>query len=162
MNASGQSVRKAVDFYKLDLEDLLVICDDLNLAAGRLRIRPNGSAGGQKGVKDIIRHLSSEDFPRLRLGIDRPPEGWSVTDYVLGKFTKTEQEVFEKTTTQAAHAVLSWATQGIGPTMNQYNVNPNAKSDHKNNSQQNQSAKRKNADLDSARPNEAANTNQPD
>jgi PTH1 family peptidyl-tRNA hydrolase len=127
MNASGRSVRKAVDFYKLELDDLLVICDDLNLAAGRIRIRPRGSAGGQNGVKDIIRHLGSEAFPRLRLGIDRPPEGWSVTDYVLGKLTKQEQETFETATSKAADAVLCWATNGIGEAMNRYNENPNSK-----------------------------------
>ncbi len=77
MNASGRSVRKAVDFYKLDLENVLVICDDLNLPSGRLRIRASGSAGGQNGIKDIIRHLGSESFPRLRGGLGRPPAGWA-------------------------------------------------------------------------------------
>ncbi|MCO8124419.1 aminoacyl-tRNA hydrolase [Stieleria sp. TO1_6] len=127
MNASGQSVRKALDFYKLELSDLLVVCDDLNLASGRLRIRPSGSAGGQNGIKDIIRHLGSESFPRLRVGIDRPPTGWSVTDYVLGKFSKTEQETFEAATTRAAHAAICWVGQGMGSAMNQFNQDPDAK-----------------------------------
>ncbi|MEO1527733.1 MAG: aminoacyl-tRNA hydrolase [Planctomycetota bacterium] len=124
MNASGQSVRKALDFYKLELEDILVVCDDLNLDSGRLRIRANGSAGGQNGIKDIIRHLGSESFPRLRVGIGRPPEGWTVTDYVLGKFSKAEHETFEAATTQAAHAAICWAGEGVKEAMNRFNVRP--------------------------------------
>ncbi|MEL6108470.1 MAG: aminoacyl-tRNA hydrolase [Planctomycetota bacterium] len=122
MNASGQSVRKALDFYKLELEHILVICDDLNLESGRLRIRPSGSAGGQNGIKDIIRHLGTESFARLRVGIGRPPEGWAVTDYVLGKFNKSEQDTFEAATTQAAHAAICWAGEGVGSAMNQFNT----------------------------------------
>ncbi|MCD0460705.1 aminoacyl-tRNA hydrolase [Roseiconus lacunae] len=122
MNASGQSVRKAVDFYKLSLSDLLVVCDDLNLPSGKLRLRPSGSAGGQNGLKDIIRHLGSESFPRLRVGIGRPPEGWAVTDYVLGKFSKQEQETFEAATTRAAHAAISFVTDGVDSTMSQFNA----------------------------------------
>ncbi|MCL4170854.1 UNVERIFIED_CONTAM: hypothetical protein GTU68_030501, partial [Idotea baltica] len=95
MNASGQSVRKAFDFYKMQTEDVLIICDDLNLDTGRLRLRARGSAGGQNGLKDIIRHLDGEGFPRLRVGIGRPPDGWTVTDYVLGKFPKSEHELIE-------------------------------------------------------------------
>lgn len=131
MNASGQSVRKAFDFYKLDLGDILVICDDLNLTPGRLRLRASGSAGGQNGIKDIIRHLGSEDFPRLRVGIGRPPDGWAVTDYVLGKFTKAEKEQFELATTRAAHAAISFVREGVGPTMSQFNADPNGQSKSK-------------------------------
>ncbi|NND99196.1 MAG: aminoacyl-tRNA hydrolase, partial [Pirellulaceae bacterium] len=126
MNASGQSVRKAVDFYKLHTDDLLVVCDDLNLASGRLRIRPRGSAGGQNGLKDIIRHLDGEVFPRLRIGIGQPPDGWTVTDYVLGKFPKSEQDKIESATTRAAYAAIDWATNGIGSAMNQFNADPDA------------------------------------
>lgn len=122
MNLSGQSVRKAFDFYKLSTEDVLIICDDLNLDTGRLRLRARGSAGGQNGLKDIIRHLDSEVFPRLRVGIGKPPEGWQVTDYVLGKFPKSENELVETATTRAAYAAIDWATKGIGPAMNQYNA----------------------------------------
>jgi PTH1 family peptidyl-tRNA hydrolase len=126
MNASGRSVRKAVDFYKLAVGDLLVICDDLNLPSGRLRLRPSGSAGGQNGIKDIIRHLGSEAFPRLRVGIGRPPPDWSVTDYVLGKFTPEEQEQFEQTTTRAAHAAIDFINEGVDQAMSRYNGAPDA------------------------------------
>lgn len=132
MNASGQSVRKAIDFYKLELSDILVVCDDLNLASGRLRIRSSGSAGGQNGIKDIIRHLGSESFPRLRVGIGRPPEGWTVTDYVLGKISKAERETLEAATTLAARAAIDFVNDGIDRVMSRYNVNPDAKPKPKN------------------------------
>lgn len=126
MNASGQSVRKAMDFFKLEPDDILVVCDDLNLATGRLRIRRSGSAGGQNGLKDIIRHLDSQDFPRLRIGIGRPPSGWEVSDYVLGKFNKSEHDEIEAATTRAAHGALEWVANGIADAMNKFNADPNA------------------------------------
>lgn len=126
MNASGRSVRRALDFYKLELKDILVVCDDLNLPSGRIRLKPSGSAGGQNGIKDIIRHLASESFPRLRVGIGRPPQGWTVTDYVLGKFSKAEQEVMEAATTRAAHAAISFVTDGVDLAMSRFNVDPDA------------------------------------
>jgi PTH1 family peptidyl-tRNA hydrolase len=127
MNASGKSVRKACDFYKLVPSEVLVICDDLDLAAGRLRIRGSGSAGGQRGLADIIRHLGTDEMARLRLGIGRPPDGWETADFVLGKFNKREVKTFESATTQAAHAALDWACEGVGFAMNRYNANPAAK-----------------------------------
>ncbi len=126
MNTSGKSVRKACDFYKLSLQDLLVISDDLSLKTGRVRIRPRGSAGGQKGLTDVIRHLGTDDFARLRIGIDRPPENWTVTDYVLGKFSKQETDKIEAAIDRAAEATILWATEGIGPAMSRYNADPSA------------------------------------
>ena len=121
MNRSGASVQAACDFYKLPLEDLLVICDDLNLPQGKLRIRAGGSAGGQKGLADIIRRLGNEEFPRLRVGIGAPPEGWDAVDYVLAKFRAEEAAEAEKAVKRAADAVAVWARQGIQSCMNQYN-----------------------------------------
>lgn len=126
MNASGRSVRKAVDFYKLSPDSVLVICDDMNLETGRLRLRACGSAGGQKGIADIIRHLETESFPRLRVGIGRPPGGWDAADYVLGKLTSDEQTEIDLATTLAADAALLWAARGIGEAMNRYNRDPTA------------------------------------
>ncbi len=131
MNASGKSVRKAMDFFKLTPEEIVVICDDLNLPCGRLRLKATGSSGGQKGLADIIRHLGSESFPRLKIGIDRPPEGWEVVDYVLGRFNKSEQQEIEQATTRAAYAAMDWATNGITPTMTEYNGVVSAKQDGK-------------------------------
>ncbi|EMI21282.1 peptidyl-tRNA hydrolase [Rhodopirellula maiorica SM1] len=127
MNASGKSVRKAIDFFKLTPEEIVVICDDLNLPCGRLRLKASGSSGGQKGLADIIRHLGSESFPRLKIGIDRPPEGWEVVDYVLGRFNKSEQQTIDEATTQAAYAAMDWATNGITQTMTEYNSKVSAK-----------------------------------
>ncbi|MEM8666793.1 MAG: aminoacyl-tRNA hydrolase [Planctomycetota bacterium] len=127
MNASGRSVRKACDFFKLKPEDVLVVCDDLNLSSGRIRLRAAGSAGGQKGVADIIRHLGTDEFPRLRIGIDRPPAGWDVSGYVLGKFTEDEKATFGTATDLAATAALDWVQQGISFAMNRYNADSKPK-----------------------------------
>lgn len=124
MNASGQSVRKAFDFYKLSDADCLVICDDMNLPLGRIRIRPSGSAGGQKGLADIIRHLGSESIARLRVGIDRPPEGWTVTHHVLGRFTDSESETVQPVIQKAAQAAVFWTKRGASEAMNRYNATP--------------------------------------
>jgi len=121
MNLSGASVREAMDFYKLPPDDLLVVCDDLNLPAGKVRIRAQGSSGGQKGLEDIIRRLGTEEFPRLRIGIGVPPEGWVATNYVLAKFTKDELPQMEQSIRRAADAAVVWARQGIQTCMNQYN-----------------------------------------
>ena len=124
MNASGKSVRKACDFYKLSPEDVLVICDDLNLPSGRLRLKAGGSAGGQKGLADIIRHLGTDSIARLRIGIDRPPSGWDPSDYVLGKFGSGEKAKIENAVNFAAQAAVDWSAKGIGFVMNHYNADP--------------------------------------
>lgn len=121
MNASGQSIRKAIEFYKLAEHDLLVVCDDLDLPVGRLRFKKDGSAGGQKGVADTIRHLRSESFSRLKVGIGRPPPGWETADYVLGRFAKKELDAIDATTTTAAKAVIDWVNLGVVESMNRYN-----------------------------------------
>ncbi len=121
MNLSGQSIRKAIDFYKIDFDDILVACDDLNLPSGRIRLRTSGSAGGQKGLASTIDHLKTDSFARLKVGIGRPPEGWEVTDYVLGKISGTEEETIQTATTNAAHAVICWATEGATVAMNRHN-----------------------------------------
>lgn len=127
MNLSGQSVRAAIDFFKLDLEDLMVVCDDLNLDVGRIRIRAKGSAGGQNGIKDIINRLGTQDFPRLRLGIGRPPANWDVADYVLGKLDDVDQKLIGDSVKQAATACEYWVENGVQATMNRFNSNPSAK-----------------------------------
>ena len=126
MNSSGKSVKKALEFYKLSPADVLVICDDMNLALGQLRIRAKGSSGGQKGLGDIIRLLCTEDVPRLRIGIDPAPPGWDVPDYVLSKFKRSEEDTVEKAVELAAHASVDWITQGIDYCMNQYNSKKNS------------------------------------
>ena len=121
MNRSGSSVQSAIDFYKLAPDDLLVICDDFSLELARLRIRLKGSSGGQKGLRDIIRCLGTEEFPRLRIGIGSPPANWDVADYVLSRFSKTEKIEMEQAVPRAAGAVADWIDQGTANCMNQYN-----------------------------------------
>ncbi|MEL6896927.1 MAG: aminoacyl-tRNA hydrolase [Planctomycetota bacterium] len=121
MNESGRSVRKAIDFYKLEPSDLLVICDDMNLPLGKIRIRGSGSAGGQKGLADIIRHLGHSDIPRLRIGVDRPPDAVSVTNHVLGKFRPGEKNIIDDALHRAMLAACDWAQNGISHCMNHFN-----------------------------------------
>jgi PTH1 family peptidyl-tRNA hydrolase len=121
MNLSGASVLAARDFYKIPLEEILVVCDDLNLPLAKLRLRATGSAGGQKGLEDIIRRLGSEEFARLRIGIGQPPNGWAWPDFVLSKFTKEELPDMELAVARAVEAAVVWAREGIRTAMNRYN-----------------------------------------
>lgn len=121
MNLSGGSVLAARDFYKVELKDVLVVCDDFNLPLGKLRFRANGSAGGQKGLDDILRRLGSQDVRRLRVGIGSPPEGREGADFVLGRFTKLERPEIEAAIWTAADAVVVWAQEGLAVSMNRYN-----------------------------------------
>ncbi len=121
MNLSGRSVQQAVSFFKLELEDLLVVCDDLNLPCGKLRVRPGGSSGGQNGLNSIIQMLGSQDFPRLRIGIDRPPGQQDPAAYVLGRFLKAQQEEIDISLQLAADAVEVWVAEGLEACMNKFN-----------------------------------------
>ena len=122
MNASGRAVRKCFDFYQPELSDILVVCDDLNLELGRLRWRARGSAGGQNGLKDIILHLGSEDFPRLRIGIGRPPAGRDSADYVLSRFATTERTTMNQVIVAAADSIEYWVSEGVEACMNRFNA----------------------------------------
>jgi PTH1 family peptidyl-tRNA hydrolase len=120
MNLSGRSVRQALQFYKLELADLLVICDDLNLPLGKLRIRGGGSDGGQKGLRDISAQLGSEDYARLRIGIgERGPI--DATDFVLSRFRSAERPIIDDALIAATQAVAVWATSGLAAAMNRFN-----------------------------------------
>ena len=121
MNLSGKSVWQFMKFYQPEMEDVVVICDDMNLATGRLRWRPSGSAGGQKGLADIIQKLGHQDFPRLRFGIDRPPGKMDVTPWVLGRFREEEKETVEHAVLRAADSIEYWIAEGIESTMTEFN-----------------------------------------
>jgi peptidyl-tRNA hydrolase, PTH1 family len=122
MNESGRSVRQLIDFYALPLVDLLVVCDDFNLELARLRMRAGGSAGGQKGLADIIRKLATEEFQRLRIGIGRPPEQMDAAAFVLSKFKRSEEKSMDDAVLRAAEGVELWIRSGIGPAMNRINA----------------------------------------
>ncbi len=121
MNQSGQSVRAAADFYQLLPADLLVICDDFNLPLGKLRLRSSGSAGGQKGLDDIIKRLGTGEFSRLRIGIGPVPDAWDAADFVLGKFGSSDRAIVNESIDRAVDAVECWIGNGIAVAMNRFN-----------------------------------------
>jgi PTH1 family peptidyl-tRNA hydrolase len=121
MNLSGQSVQAAQSFYRLPPESLLIVCDDMNLPLGKLRIRRSGSDGGQKGLRSLAQHLGTIDYPRLRIGIGSPPAGVDGSDYVLRRFSKDEQPIIDEAVVRAADAVLLWCDAGIEPCMTRFN-----------------------------------------
>ena len=92
MNLSGESVREAADFYKVDPEHIIVIYDDISLDVGQLRIRKKGSAGGHNGIKNIIAHLGTQEFPRIKVGVGDKPPRMNLADYVLSRFSKEDRE----------------------------------------------------------------------
>lgn len=122
MNLSGGSVLAARDFYKLADVDVLVVCDDLNLPLGKLRLRAGGSSGGQKGLENIVARLGTQNIARLRVGIGSPPPDWDAADYVLGRFAGDEQTEIEIAIARAADAVEVWAGEGIAASMNRFNA----------------------------------------
>ncbi len=122
MNLSGRAVQAACRFYKLDPADVLVICDDFHLPLGKLRFRARGSAGGQKGLADILNSLGTQEVPRLRIGVGELPDRWDAADFVLSRFTKDEQPTIELALDRAADAVGDWAGSGIEYCMNHYNA----------------------------------------
>ncbi len=120
MNLSGRSVVAAMRFYKLDLIDLLVLCDDLNLPLGKIRIRGGGSDGGQKGLRDISAQLGNENYARVRVGIgDRGQI--DASDFVLSRFRPAERPTIDDTLITATQAVAVWTTKGLDAAMNQFN-----------------------------------------
>lgn len=122
MNLSGECVQPLAGFYKIEQQDLLVICDDFAIALGKLRTRAKGSAGGQKGLSDIIRRFGTEEIPRLRIGIGPVPSQWDPADFVLGKFSREEKPIVAEAIERAADAVSVWVKHGIEKCMNQFNA----------------------------------------
>jgi len=121
MNLSGSCVLAARDFYKIDESAMLVACDDFNLPLDTLRLRPSGSAGGQKGLSDIITRLGTTEVPRLRVGIGPVPAAWQAADFVLGRFAQDERERVAVMIERAADAAEEWVARGIQAAMNRYN-----------------------------------------
>lgn len=122
MNLSGIALKGLVEKHKIDLQDLLVICDDLDLAFGRLKIKPAGSSGGHQGLNSIINTLGSWGFARLRLGIGRPKSNLEATQYVLSSFSNREKRQLKKIIERGYACCQMWATEGITKTMNIFNT----------------------------------------
>lgn len=122
MNLSGESVRAIADYYKVEPENVLVIFDDISLEPGQLRIRMKGSAGGHNGIKSIISHLGTQEFPRIKVGVGEKPKGMDLADYVLGRFSKGEAEAMNTAFKEAADAACSFITDGADVAMNHYNA----------------------------------------
>jgi len=121
MNLSGQSAQGLLHFYKLPMENMLVAHDDLDIPFGTIRIRPGGGPGGQRGMASTIEQLGSKDFPRLRIGIGRPPGRMNPSDYVLQNFSRDEMKVLSDVVDRAADAALTFVVDGLNKAMNKYN-----------------------------------------
>ncbi|GAG29768.1 unnamed protein product, partial [marine sediment metagenome] len=134
VNLSGQAAAKIVKQTKIQLKDLLVICDDINLPLGKIRIKPRGSEGGHKGLRSIIKALETGDFPRLRIGVGTPQkraeedkphsckqEQGMLSKYVLGRFNRKEIKIINEAVEEAVSCCQVWAEEGIATAMNKFN-----------------------------------------
>ena len=122
MNRSGRAVGEAMRFYKVDPANLLVVVDDAALPVGRIRLRPEGSAGGHNGLTDIERAVGTRGYPRLRIGIDPPPPRMKQRDYVLGRFTPEQREALEPALERACDCIEAWASgEDIQVLMSRFN-----------------------------------------
>ena len=119
MNLSGESVREVVNFYKIKNENIIVIYDDVDLEAGRLRIRSKGSSGGHNGIKSIIYHLGTEEFPRIKIGVGKPEN--NMVNHVLGKFSKEDREKVDKCINVCIDATETMIKESTEGAMNKYN-----------------------------------------
>ncbi len=122
MNLSGESLRMAMDYYKADAEqELIVISDDVSLPPGQLRVRKKGSAGGHNGLKNIIKMLGTENFRRIRMGVGEKPKTYDLADWVLGHFNKEERAAIDEASEKAVQAVRLMLTEGTDAAMNVFN-----------------------------------------
>lgn len=122
MNLSGESVREAMDFYKIDPENVLVIYDDISLKPGQLRLRSKGSAGGHNGIKNIILHMKTQEFPRVKVGVGEKPPRMDLVDHVLGHFQGEDKKAFEASIPEAVNAVEVFLAEGMDVAMNRFNA----------------------------------------
>ena len=121
MNLSGEAVEACKSWYKIDINDIIILYDDVSLGVGDIRIRKNGSSGGHNGIKSIIAHLSTEVFPRVKIGVGEKPKGWDLGDYVLGKFTDEDCKILGERLKVVCEATETMVTKNIDLAMNNYN-----------------------------------------
>lgn len=122
MNNSGLAIREIAAFYKIPADHIIILCDDVSLPFGHLRLRSGGSAGGHNGLKSIIAQLGSQDFPRVRIGVGEKPQGWDLADYVLCIMSREQQSEMGKTVAEAAKAAACIVTDGMSAAMNRFNT----------------------------------------
>lgn len=123
MNLSGQAVAEVMNYYKADLEDLIVIFDDISLEPGKIRIRPKGSAGGHNGIKNIIAQLGTQEFGRIKVGVGDKPKNYDLVNWVLGHFSKEDAELMEDGVKKAVKAAVTIMNEGVEAGMNKFNGN---------------------------------------
>ena len=122
MNLSGEPISRVLSYFKADpVRDLIVVCDDIDLPVGRIRIRRGGSAGGHNGLKNIIAMLGTDQFVRVRVGVGQKPAGWDLADYVLGHFDAQDRVIMDEAVKRAADAVEMILSDGVDAAMNQFN-----------------------------------------
>lgn len=121
MNLSGEAVRACMDFQKISNEDVIIIYDDISLDVGQIRIRKNGSAGGHNGIKSIIAHMNTQEFPRIKFGVGQKPAGWDLANYVLGRFSDEDMKIIGPKIDDVIKATECMVTSTIDKAMNQYN-----------------------------------------
>ncbi len=121
MNLSGEAIIEAVNFFKLEPKDVCIVYDDVNLEPGFIRVRERGSAGGHNGIKNIISHLGSENFPRIRIGVGEKPKEWDLKDYVLGHFSREDEEKIRAALEDAVTAAELFVIDDIAKAMNTFN-----------------------------------------
>ncbi|MBX7149335.1 aminoacyl-tRNA hydrolase [bacterium] len=121
MNVSGEAVQPLAHFYKVAPQDILVVFDDLDLPFGRMRLAAKGGAAGHNGIKSLISHLGTQEFPRLKMGIGRPPGVMEVTDFVLSAFVKTQKKVLEELLIVGVNACTAFVKEGLTTAMNAFN-----------------------------------------
>lgn len=121
MNLSGESVRALLDYYKMDIDELIIIYDDISLPVGQIRVRPKGSAGGHNGIKNIIQHLQTEEFVRIRIGVGAKPEGGDLVKHVLGRFSREEDGMIRDVFALAEEALEALLDGDVAAAMNRVN-----------------------------------------
>ena len=121
MNLSGEAVSEILNYYKCDISDLIVVYDDISMDVGKIRIRGKGSAGGHNGIKNIIQHLGSDSFARVKVGIGGKPRNMELADYVLGRFSEDEQPIIRESVKKAGEAVYIMINDNIDVAMNKFN-----------------------------------------
>lgn len=121
MNLSGESVREIIEWYKVPIKNIIIIYDDIDLPVGKIRIRPKGSSGTHNGMKSVIYQIQSDEFPRIRIGVDRPPQGWDLANFVLSKFSSEERKIVEESIESAVGAVETILKASVDNAMNRFN-----------------------------------------